>query len=185
MSKQITLTPEQSAWLSSTFDRNRSLYAGWRMEGEGEGGEGGEGGEPKGKEADSFTQADVDRIVAERLKREREATKTKYADYDDLKAKAAGAQTAEERIAAMEKEIRDAKVSALRAQYAVDVPEKLRPLLTGTTDEELKEQRDLLMDGEAERKKRGNRVPHEGKTPTKSGDDGMREFARDLFNRPD
>ena len=32
----------------------------------------------------TFTQEDVDRIVGERIKRERE----KYADYDDLKAKA-------------------------------------------------------------------------------------------------
>ena len=33
----------------------------------------------------TFTQADVDRIVADRLKRDRE----KYADYDVLKEKAA------------------------------------------------------------------------------------------------
>ena len=45
------------------------------------GGDGGDGGEP-GK---TFTQADIDRIVADRLTRE----KAKFADYEDIKAKAA------------------------------------------------------------------------------------------------
>jgi hypothetical protein len=137
----------------------------------------------EGKTPETFTQADVDRIVADRLKREREATKTKYADYDDLKAKAGEATTLEERIAAMEQRTKEAEVSALRAQYAADVPEKLRPLLTGTTDEELKAQRDLIAEGEAERKKNGNRVPKEGTSTTSdpTGDDDMREFARNLF----
>jgi hypothetical protein len=130
---------------------------------------------------DTFTQADVDRIVADRLKREREATKTKYADYDDLKVRAGEATTLEERVAAMEERARTAEVSALRSQYAVDVPEKLRPLLTGTTDEELKAQRDLIVEGEAERKKNGNHVPREGNQPKPTGDDPMREFSRNLF----
>jgi hypothetical protein len=136
-------------------------------------------GDPK---PDTFTQADVDRIVAERLKREREATKTKYADYDDLKARAGEATTLEERIAAMEDRATKAETEALRAKYAVDVPEKLRPLLTGTTDEELKAQRDLIVEGESERKKNGNHVPREGNNP-KPGTDGMREYTRNLFNR--
>lgn len=130
----------------------------------------------------TFTQADVDRIVAERLKREREATKAKYGDYDDLKARAGEATTLEERVAAMEERAQRAEVSALRAKYAADVPERLRPLLTGTTDDELKAQRDLIVEGESERKKTGNRVPKEGKQPSTSGDqDGMREFTRNLF----
>ena len=62
------------------------------------------------------------------------------------------------------------------------MPEKLRPLLTGSTDAELKAQRDLLVEGEAERKKQGNHVPREGENP-KSKDDPMRELARGLFNK--
>lgn len=150
------------------------------------GGEGGEGGaegsggttDPggEGKSDQTFTQADLDRIVKERVQRER----TKFADYDDLKAKAEGAKTAEERIAALESEIATSKVEALRARYGADVPEKLRPLLTGTTDEELKAQRDLILDGESERKKQGNRAPDEGRTPTaKAGDE--RTIVRSLF----
>jgi hypothetical protein len=82
----------------------------------------------------------------------------------------------------MEERATKAEAEALRARYAVDVPEKLRPLLTGTTDEELKAQRDLIVEGEAERKKSGNHVPREGETP-KPGEDEMRTFARGLFDR--
>lgn len=130
---------------------------------------------------DSFTQDDVDRIVTERLKREREATKAKYADYDDLKKAAGDKVTAEERIAKLEQEVATSKVEALRATYAADVPEKLRPLLTGTTDEELKTQRDLILDGEAERKKQGNHVPNEGNNPPASGGGDERSFVNDLW----
>ena len=138
-------------------------------------------GDPK---PDTFTQADVDRIVADRLKREREATKTKYADYDDLKTRAGEATTLEERVAAMEQRAQAAEIAALRAQYAVDVPEKLRPLLTGTTDEELKTQRDLIAEGEAERKKNGNHVPREGNQPKPNkGNDEERTFVNQLFGR--
>lgn len=139
-----------------------------------------EAGETKQQEQ-TFTQADLDRVVAERLKREREATKAKYADYDELKTKAEGAKTLEDRIADMEARATKAEVEALRAKYAADVPEKLRPLLTGTTDEELKAQRDLLAEGEAERKKKGNHVPREGETPSKKSDDTLREFTHGLF----
>lgn len=144
-------------------------------------------GAPKGEEGkqdQAFTQADLDRIVAERLKREREATKTKYADYDELKTKAEGAKTLEDRIAEMEARTAKAEVDALRSKYAADVPEKLRPLLTGTTDEDLKTQRDLLIEGESERKKQGNHVPREGET-NKPGEDGMRTFTRGLFKTDD
>lgn len=138
----------------------------------------------------TFTQSDVDRIVADRLKREREATRTKFADYDDLKAKAGTATTLEERVAAMEKRAIEAETSALRAKYAVDVPEELRPLLTGSTDEDLAVQRDLLVAkvqreelAVAERKKQGNRVPREGDIPKTGGNDPNREFVNELFGR--
>src|SRR5699024_4439332 len=62
----------------------------------------------------AFTQADVDRIVADRLKRERE----KFADYDDLKTKAGQATTLEERVALIEQAARDADQRAIRAEVA-------------------------------------------------------------------
>lgn len=141
------------------------------------------GKEPEGKEEQTFTQADVDRIVAERLKREREATKAKYADYDDLKAKAAGAQTAEERIAALEKEIQATQREAMRrrVQAAHGISDEDADLfLTGTDEDTLTAQAKRLADRESERKKQNNVSPREGNNP-QSGSDDERDFVRNLF----
>jgi len=138
-----------------------------------------------------FTQADVDRIVADRLKRERETTKTKYADYDDLKAKAAGAKTVEDRLAEIERQAKDSEDRALRAEVAnaKGLTAKQAKRLQGGTREELEADADDLLEDigerESERKKRGNRVPTEGKTPPKPGEDKLQEFTRDLFGRDD
>jgi hypothetical protein len=59
--------------------------AGGSGDGAGDGGSGdGAGAGDGGDGGKQFTQADIDRIVADRLARER----AKYSDYDDLKAKA-------------------------------------------------------------------------------------------------
>ena len=135
----------------------------------------------------TFTQADVDRIVADRLKREREATKAKYADYDDLKAKAGNAVTLEERVAEIEKQAKASEDRALRAEIAnaKGLTASQAKRLIGSTREELEADADELLkdigERESERKKRGNRVPDEGKTTPKAGDDEMREFTRNLF----
>lgn len=137
------------------------------------------------KPVDAFSQADVDRIVAERLKREREATKAKYADYDDLKAKAEGAKTAEERMAELEREIQTTKHEALRrrVQAAHGIADEDAELfLTGTDEESLTAQAKRLAAREDERKKNNNVSPREGNQP-KATDDPMREFARGLFER--
>lgn len=179
-----------ATWLADTFARNRALFGDSRMEadggdgGDGDGDGGGKGDEGK-KTDDAFTQADVDRIVAERLKREREATRTKYADYDDLKKKAEGSATAEEQIAQLKKEVEATRLEALkrRVQAAHSIPDEDADLfLTGTDEETLTAQAKRLADRETERKKQGNRVPSEGTTPTaKAGDE--REFVRELFGR--
>ncbi len=52
-----------------------------------------EAGATTGKSDKTFTQADLDRIVADRVARER----AKYADYGDLKKRAAAAMTENER----------------------------------------------------------------------------------------
>lgn len=144
--------------------------------------------EPNGDEGKTFTQADIDAAVDKAAARiradERRKVMERFADYDEVKAKAETATTLEERVAAMEKRATEAETAALRAKYAADVPEKLRPLLTGTTDDELKAQRDLLVEGEAERKKNGNHVPREGNNPKpKKGRDDDRTFVRELFGR--
>ena len=133
------------------------------------------------KSEPTFTQVDVDRIVRERVKRERE----KFADYDDLKSKAEGAKSAEERIAALEQEIQATKREAMRrrVQAAHGISDEDADLfLTGTDEDTLAAQAKRLAARESERKKQNNVSPREGNTP-KAGDDPMREFTRGLFAR--
>lgn len=139
-------------------------------------------GDPK---PDTFTQADVDRIVADRLKREREATKTKFSDYDDLKAKAGEATTLEQRVADIE---RQAKDSQRRAEVAEVANAKgLTPTqakrLVGETREELEADADVLLADLGAQKQQGNHVPREGNNPKSSDGDDMRGFTRKLFAR--
>jgi len=182
MSKNVhALSPEAADWLAETFARNRATFGGWSMEVDG-------GGQPDGDKPDgdkdqtTFTQADVDRIVKERVQRER----TKYADYDDLKKKAEGAQTAEERIGALEKEIESTKREAMRrrVQAAHGISDEDADLfLTGTDEDTLAAQAKRLADREAERKKKNNVSPREGTHQQSQEPDEMREFARNLFGR--
>jgi len=164
------LTPEASAWLAETIARNKARFSGFFMEGEGgdggtgaDGGQGGDGGSTE----QTFTQADVDRLIGERLKRERDATKAKYGDYDDLKAKAEGAKTAEDRIAELEKATNEANAKALRADIANQhgISAEDRDLfLTGTDAETLTAQAERLAEREEAVKQGGNYVGKEGKT---------------------
>lgn len=128
----------------------------------------------------TFTQADVDRIVKERVQRER----AKFADYDDLKAKAGNATTLEERVAEIERQAKESETRALRAEVANAkglTPTQAKRLI-GASREELEADADELLKDIGAQKQQGNRVPNEGKTP-KNGDDPMREFARGLFSR--
>lgn len=131
----------------------------------------------------TFTQADVDRIVRERVKRERE----KFADYDDLKVRAEGAKSLEERVAEIERHAKESEARAMRAEVANAkglTPTQAKRLI-GTTREELEADADELLMDIGTQQKQGNRVPSEGKNPPKAGDDGMREFARNLFAAAD
>lgn len=128
---------------------------------------------------ETFTQADVDRIVRERVQRER----AKYADYDELKAKAAGVKTVEDRLAEMEKRTAAAEASALRSDVAARhgiSAEDRDLLLTGTDAETLESQAKRIAEA-SERKKKANIVPREGSNPKASGGDEEREFVRKLF----
>lgn len=119
---------------------------------------------PEKKQDDdkTFTQADVDRIVADRLKRESD----KYKDYDELKAKAAQAdadaasrQSDEEKraaadkaqadkLAALEKRADEADARALRAEVASSkgLTAAQAKRLTGSTREELEADADELLE---------------------------------------
>lgn len=128
-----------------------------------------------GGESGTYTppasQADMDRIIADRLSRER----GKYADYDDLKAKAEKFDQAEAaNLSELEKERKraeelEAKVSGYEAakqlqqwrdEVAKDRPD-LRDLLTASTEADLRTQFDAL----------AQRIP-DPKADTSSKDDG-------------
>jgi len=149
--------------------------------------------EGKQTETQTVSQADVDRIVKERVARER----AKYADYDDLKAKAEGSKTLEERLAAMETELTTTKTQALKTSIAAKFGISTEPgakgepsdadlFLTGSDADSLTAQAQRLAGRDADRKKQGNVAPNEGSTKSEGTEDGdKREFARSLFGSTD
>ena len=165
--------------------------------GEKQGGEaaGGEsGGEQQGQEAPkageqagkTFTQADIDRIVQERLAQQ---AKNQFGDYADLKAKADASKTLEQRLAEVEQKAKDAETSALRSDIATKhgISAEDRDLfLTGTDEATLTAQAKRLAEREADRKSKGNVAPREGASGNTGGsDEKKREFVRGLFGNAD
>ena len=134
----------------------------------------------------TFTQADIDRIVKERVKRERE----RFADYDDLKAKAEGAKTATERLAALEAKLAEADareqrrqlVESVAAKHGITDPDDVQLFLTGADEDTLTAQAERLAARQGEQRRKGNYVPNEGRTTTNTGDADVRAFARQLFD---
>ena len=113
---------------------------------------------PAAPEAKEWTppasQADLDRIIADRLNRER----SKFADYDDLKAAAdkladlenaskTEAQKKAEELDAARAEASQASAALLRYEVAADkdIPAKLVRFLTGSTRDEIEEAADELL----------------------------------------
>jgi len=144
------------------------------------------------QQAQTFTQADIERIVRERLAQQ---AKNKFGDYEELKTKAGESQTLEQRIADMETRTQKAEAEALRARVAAEfgVSTKKGPngepsdadlFLTGSDEATLTAQAGRLAGREAERKKQGNFAPKEGTSPsTSGGSEDLREFTKKLFNK--
>jgi hypothetical protein len=148
-------------------------------------------GTPKPQES-TFSQADVERIVRERLAQQ---AKNKFGDYDDLKTKAGESLTLEQRIADMETRAQTAEAASRRASVAAEFgistkkgpkgePSDADLFLTGSDVETLTAQAQRLAGREEDRKKQGNFAPKEG-TTTSTGkeDEDLRGFARKLFNK--
>ena len=131
-----------------------------------------------------FTQAEMDSIIGERLKRAKE----KYADYDELKAKAAKydeeagkselqkaidrAEKAEGKLKALESE---RKLAELRAEVAKD--KGIEPgLLRGTTREELEAHADAI-NAYMGTSKRYPSVPDYGETKASAGKSTAQQYA--------
>lgn len=152
---------------------------------EGEGGGGAPKPEPKPEpKAGTFTaeqQAEVNRIVQERVQR----VEAKYADYDDLKSAADGAKTVEQKLADLEAKHAEAEARALRSDIATKhgISAEDRDLfLTGSDEATLTAQAKRLADRAADQKKNGNRAPKEGGATTDADKNkDLRDFTRELF----
>ena len=143
----------------------------------------GEGQQEQGK---TFTQAELDRIVKDRLDQQ---ARNRFGDYNDLKAKAEGAKTIEQQLADLSAKHQQAEARALRSDIAArhGISTEDRDLfLTGSDEATLEAQAKRLAERIADQKKNGNRAPREGRTTT-TGDaeKDMREGVRALFGRTD
>lgn len=140
-----------------------------------------EGGEQQ-EQTKTFTQEEVNRIVTARLK---EQAEKRFGDYNDLKTKAEGAKTVEQKLAELEAKHAEAEARALRADIATKfgISAEDRDLfLTGSDADALEAQAKRLAERVAEQKKNGNRAPKEGSTTTGADKDkDLREFTRSLF----
>lgn len=151
-------------------------------------------GEQKQQEQKTFTQAEVDALIKDRAER---LAKQQYPDYDELKKKADGAKTLEDRLADVEGRLTAAQQRELRTGIAAEFgistkkgakgePSDADLFLTGTDESTLTAQAQRLAARQADSKKQGNVAPREGETKSTGGSDAaMREFARGLFNTPD
>lgn len=151
--------------------------------------------EPTSVAGDEFkpitTQDDLNRVVAERVARER----AKYVDYKALKEKAekfdeldaankSEIEKANDRLTAAERERDAARSESMRLRVAAKhgiTDEDADLFLTGTDEETLTKQAQRLADRASERKKNGTVVPREGRTPHPPQADDMREYTRQLF----
>ena len=145
-------------------------------------------GEPNGQTPEfkaPATQADLDRIIQDRVAR----VKASYADYDELKAKAEQAGTFQSRITELEAangelsgKVQSFEQEKERAALVSEVAEAKgvpASALRGSTREELEAHADDIA---ALIKPAGPVIPGQERTPSKVGDDPLREFTRNLFN---
>ena len=139
----------------------------------------GDGEQDKGK---TFTQAELDQIITDRLAQQ---AKNKFGDYAELKAKADGAQTVEQQLADLSAKHAAAEARALRADIAstYGISKEDRDLfLTGSDEAALTAQAKRLAEHAADQKKNGNRAPKEGGATTGADKNkDLREFTRELF----
>lgn len=138
-------------------------------------GESTEATEQSQEQATTFSQADVDRIVKERIKR----AEAKFAE-----AKAVESRTLEERLAEVEARAVAAETGRLRSDIAAQfqiAPADRDLFLTGTDADTLTAQAKRLAERESERKKSGNVAPREGASTNSGESNGLRDFAKNLF----
>jgi hypothetical protein len=148
--------------------------------------QGNDAGQQQEQQEKTFTQAELNQILKDRLDQQ---ARNKFGDYAELKAKADGAKTVEQQLADLVAKHAEAEARALRSDIATKhgISAEDRDLfLTGSDEAALEAQAKRLAERLADQKKNGNRAPKEGTNKTNGGgDEEMREFARNLFNRAD
>lgn len=132
----------------------------------------------------TFTQAEVDRMIGDRLKREGIAeAKQKAAQYDALQESSKSEiEKLAEQVASLTKAQQDADAKALRYRVAAQhqlSTEDADLFLTGADEETITAQAKRLAD-RGQTKPGSNYAPNEGKQP-KQPADPLREFTRQLF----
>lgn len=144
------------------------------------------------------SQEDFDKAIAARIERAKRSALSEVGDVDELRAKAAKWDEAEqanqseaERLqaeldaakAAADQATRDALRLRVAAKHGVS-DEDADLFLTGSDEETLTRQAQRLAEAVDQRTSNGNVVPGEGTTKTPP-DDPERKFVRDLFNPGD
>ena len=130
------------------------------------------------EQAQSFSQDDVNRIVQDRLQRERE----KYADYDDLKTAAERAQELEEQTQELTAKVAEFESKEEHRKLVADVAETAgvpAGVLKGDTKEELEAHAEALK--EILQNTTGPVIPGQEKRPHKVEESDERKTVRKLF----
>lgn len=133
------------------------------------------------EQVQSFSQDDVNRIVQERLQRERD----KFSDYDELKAAAERAEEVEAEKQALAVKVAEFESEKELRELVDDVADaKGVPagVLKGGTREELEAHADLL---KPHLQSTGPVVRGQEKRPDAVSADPLQEFARNLFAQAD
>ena len=136
-------------------------------------------GDTTDTDATTFTQDDVNRIVQERLVRERE----KFQGFDDYKAAAERLDAVEAEKTALAEQVATFQAEQERAALVADVANTAKvpaDALRGTTREELEAHAEVL---KSLLKPTGPVIPGQETHPSSVVADPMREFARGLFEK--
>ena len=110
---------------------------------------------------------------------------TKLAEIEQ--AQKSESERSADRIKQLETEVQNAQTEALRFKVASQFgigDEDADLFLTASDEETLKKQAERLAAREGERKNNGNYVAREGAVSTAPPEDEMREFTKQLFQRP-
>lgn len=111
---------------------------------------------------------------------------TKFAEFEE--SQKSDVQKLSDAKTAAENDATAARAEALRWRVAAKhglTDEDAELFLTGTDEATLTKQAERLTERVADKKKNGNVVPTEGRTPSSPGADPIREFARELFGTTD